>query len=465
MPKNVSHESFRPRRADAGRGGSDGGRDASRWIGVAAALMLCCACAALMGGDTVGGSFVRTIEKPGGAASLEIASRRYRKEGTPTEIALVGVVHVGRADYYDALQRHLDEHAIVLYESVTPRGAVRAPEDAEDPVRATRDSMLFLRRVMLALRDADRSKQATAPTPSVAAVVERGHSVDSRFGPWVRSASNDAWGRPIELELGDDDSFLLISRGADGAPGGEGADADIRLRTPAGRTSTVSADEALQPQLAELLGLEFQLDAIDYHHRTWEVADMSERELLAAFSERGVDGTPLMRTLSGSSMTASLAGASIALIRMADTLTGGRVRAFVTLALIEVIGAADERLLAQGLPPGMAEVILDRRNDVAHAAIRAHVDAAPATNGTTPAPDADPTAARPASIALFYGAAHMPDLERRLRADGWTPVSEQWFEAFSVDPTAAGLDPETVRTLRGMLRELMQDMKRGMGES
>jgi len=419
-------------------------------------------------------SFVRRVERDRGVIALEVASRRFRKEGVSTEISLVGVVHIGRPEYYRAVEAHLGQHELVLYESVTPRGAVAIDADAVDPVRTTRDRMLFLRRVMVALRDADRatavaavdgvapraeaanppiasdpSKESAreAPSPRVPSIddaIARAHTIDSRFAPWMTTASIDAWGRVLAIEHADDGSFVLVSLGADGQPGGEGVAADIRLRTPADRRSTRSADEALQPQLAAMLGLAFQLTAVDYGHPSWHVADMSEGELMEALAKEGIDGGPFLRTISGSSLTASLASASISLIRLADGLSGGRIRAFVMMVLIETLSLADEKVIAAGFPEGFARVILDRRNDVAFNALRERLASKDL-----------------ASIAVFYGAAHMPDLERRLRRDGWTKTDEQWFEGFSLDPAASGLDAASVEEFRRMLREMLASVRAG----
>jgi|GEM_PF-679757 len=394
-----------------------------------------------------GGAFVRRGARDDDTSVLEIASRRYRKPGGAVDVSLVGVVHLATPEYYRAVQSHLDEHALVLYESVIPRGAVLdAAANGADPVRATRDSMLFLRRVMLDVREldatADGGAGSTPSTPSINDALAKAHRVDSRFEPWARQASADAWGRPIELEAHAGGAFLLISRGADGEQGGEALDADIRLRTPKDRRSSADPGAALQPQLASLLGLSFQLDAVDYHRANWVVADMGERQLIAELEERGIDGGPLMQALSGSNMTAGLANAAVALIRIADGFTGGRVRAFVKFVLIETLSMVDEKTISRGMPGGFAEVILHRRNDVAYDALRERLAA--------PEP--------PTSIAVFYGAAHMPELERWLIDEGWIRTDEQWFEAIAVNPKAVGLDPAMVSQLRAALRETLRQM-------
>lgn len=49
-------------------------------------------------------------------------------------------------------------------------------------------------------------------------------------GAYIRSLPNDPWGRPYQMATPGENSapFDIVSLGADGAPGGEGENADIR---------------------------------------------------------------------------------------------------------------------------------------------------------------------------------------------------------------------------------------------
>ncbi|MDP7034011.1 MAG: hypothetical protein QF752_05915 [Planctomycetota bacterium] len=66
------------------------------------------------------GGFVRYDGYDDVAGDFEIAVADYRKEGSPVTIRLVGVVHIGDADYYRELQDVLDDSDLVLYEGVGP---------------------------------------------------------------------------------------------------------------------------------------------------------------------------------------------------------------------------------------------------------------------------------------------------------------------------------------------------------
>lgn len=397
-----------------------------------------------------GGAFVRRVERDGNRVSLQVASRTYRNALDATEVTLVGAVHIGDTSYYGEMQRLLDRHDAVLYESVTPRGAVTLRAMMEsDPARATRESMLFLRRMMLKVKEWE-SKAISGATsnapPTIARTIERAPQIDSRLGAWVRGASRDAWGTPIEIEEAEDGSFILISRGADRAPGGEGVDADIRLRTPKDRRGSVaSIDDGLQGTLAKALGLAFQLEAVNYGDPRWEVADMTEGELSDAFAARGVDGGPLLQSLSGESFTAGAARALLMLIRVADGVTGGAMREAAKLVMIEALSQADDRMMSMGLGEELIQVILHDRNTVA---MNALAERRRRGDGVR-------------TIAIFYGAAHMPDLERRLLEEGFTLQRERWFDAMTADPKRAGVDAGMLEQIRAAIREVKQQTTKG----
>ena len=63
----------------------------------------------------------------------------------------------------------------------------------------------------------------------------------------------------------------------------------------------------------------------------------------------------------------------------------------------------------------------------------------------------------PKSIVVFYGAAHMPDLEKRLVEKlGFQPKGDDWLVAFGVNPTKAGLSGFEVGLVRKMIRMQIQ---------
>ena len=62
------------------------------------------------------------------------------------------------------------------------------------------------------------------------------------------------------------------------------------------------------------------------------------------------------------------------------------------------------------------------------------------------------------TIAIFYGAGHMPLLEHALRQKLHYHLTQQkWFTVFSVNPKKAGISPAQLALLQiQMLRQVMQ---------
>ena len=65
-----------------------------------------------------GGGYSRTVQTAADAFALQSGSRLFKRQGSP-DVDLVGVVHVGEADYFRRLERRLDLADLVLFEGVT----------------------------------------------------------------------------------------------------------------------------------------------------------------------------------------------------------------------------------------------------------------------------------------------------------------------------------------------------------
>ena len=72
-----------------------------------------------------------------------------------------------------------------------------------------------------------------------------------------------------------------------------------------------------------------------------------------------------------------------------------------------------------GLPKEMKEQILDRRNDYVLARLKERVDAA--------------EKGREQTVAVFYGAAHMPGIAAEMAKWGYEPQEQRWFKAWSMN--------------------------------
>ncbi|HWA82785.1 MAG TPA: hypothetical protein VG820_05100, partial [Fimbriimonadaceae bacterium] len=78
--------------------------------------------------------FMRMLKPSASREELQTKARRYTPaNGDGPIVWLVGVAHVGRADYYKDLQKLLDYQSSVLYEGVSRNGVDPAAQTAADP--------------------------------------------------------------------------------------------------------------------------------------------------------------------------------------------------------------------------------------------------------------------------------------------------------------------------------------------
>ena len=232
--------------------------------------------------------------------SLEVVSRRYEASGRP-DVWLVGVAHIADSSFYDQVASLLEGLDVVLYESVLPEGA-RPPmgDTAEERITSTKKSLVFVANTAAAAAEELEVMPLTMDD-----VISDVSILDRRLTGWLDDTSVDAWGNPIVLQVDEDSGTLTFtSYGADGKAGGEGEAVDL---VETRKVEIISFDEELteedienemteedsepnvQEQMAEVLGLEFQLDALPYEEPNWFVSDLTIDEVKARLEENGAD--------------------------------------------------------------------------------------------------------------------------------------------------------------------------------
>ncbi len=298
------------------------------------------------GVDAQPASYLRVARPSTNAVQLEIALRRFVPvDGEGPEVWLSGVAHVGSPDYYKALQKHLDERDLVLYEGV---------------------------------------------------------------------------GGPV---TGENTSQVAEGAGEDG-----GGLQDI------------------QATLAEVLGLVFQLDAVNYDRKHFVNSDMSPDDLgrlMGGTGEGSADEDEIMGLLSGEASIGTMLKSVLGVLG-----TNPKICALAKVMLIETMGGLKGDLSQiRSLGPDMERlmrVLIEDRNRIVMADLK-EVLTRPDT---------------PSSIALFYGAGHMDNMERALVGElGYKPAGEVWLPAFGVDYADAGLtepDLAMIRALSQLQRQLLQ---------
>jgi hypothetical protein len=226
--------------------------------------------------------------------------------------------------------------------------------------------------------------------------------------------------------------------------------------SPAAAAEKPAERGSLQKDLAESLGLVFQLEAIRYTGTNFRNSDLSVAELREVMDKDDEPAAPdspkekrkneameqLLKAMDGNSMFGTLLKAGFRLV-------GGnpKLQAMTKLALIEALGGIRGDLSRmKSLPEDMQrlmEVLIQTRNDAVLKDLRAELK----------------RAMPPASISIFYGAGHMDDLERRVRREfGYRAESDLWLPAFTVDYAKAGLSVIEATLLRAMVQRQMQEL-------
>lgn len=169
----------------------------------------------------------------------------------------------------------------------------------------------------------------------------------------------------------------------------------------------------LQNGMKDLLGLEYQLKGIDYTRKNMVHADMSPDQFSEAMRKRGESTLTIMARMLGYAWTRSgdASGSSegqllLAMFDKNRTLAMKRVLAvqFTT---------SDDYMAALDGPNG--STLLSGRNQVVLETLQKQIDLGKR------------------KLAIFYGAAHMPDLLSRLRKDcGLGPVGTRWLTAWNL---------------------------------
>lgn len=211
---------------------------------------------------------------------------------------------------------------------------------------------------------------------------------------------------------------------------------------------------SLQATLARSLGLVFQLEAVDYERANFLNSDLSVPQIERLMAGAGPPAAPsqaggtnasfdvLVQIMDGSSFLGSLVKIGMQFVAASPSL-----QAVVKLTLIEAVGRLKGDLSEmQTLPPEwkhLVKVLIEARNQHLLADLNAQLKKTPPSG----------------SIAVFYGAGHMDDLEKHLTGDlHYHADREIWLSAFTVDLRQSGLSPEEIQWLRDLIQGEMDQI-------
>jgi hypothetical protein len=345
-------------------------------------------------------------------------------------------VHIADASFYAAKQAELDACDLVLFEGVRSTGMGEIPASLDDATKAeaTRKRMRFLLQLAVAARER---------TGSFAGDRDALARDSGRLGEFVARSCDDGWGRPLAFAIIEipaaggkpaEQLLRLASPGSDGLEGGEGPAADLVLESdpvPIDRTARKDGGANLQARLAKALGLAYQLDHVDSGKPNWRNSDMDVEQVRTRLEQAGPNATMILRLLDGNSIEGRVAGILVSFLGASRTLSG-----VANLMLVEQLARADASLDAMSGMEAMRKVIIDDRNRVVLDDLRKVLADEPGRK----------------SIAIFYGAGHLPAFERSFREElGLEPAGETWTAAMTVDPRELGMSEAQVRQMQRML--------------
>ncbi|MEM7165698.1 MAG: hypothetical protein AAF581_09550 [Planctomycetota bacterium] len=174
----------------------------------------------------------------------------------------------------------------------------------------------------------------------------------------------------------------------------------------------------LQRAMKRVLGLEFQLDGIDYSKKNFVHADMDPRQFRRAQQERGEGFLDMFLKIWMRSMQDQMSGKGVAGLdpnELMRALSSDDIQRSLKILL------AGEMQNIEALMAGISDengesVILTERNKVAFEVLRKEMK-------------------KHRKLGIFYGAAHLPDMEERLLAMGFKLHAHEWLTAWNMPPT------------------------------
>jgi hypothetical protein len=184
-------------------------------------------------------------------------------------------------------------------------------------------------------------------------------------------------------------------------------------RVPKGTKGGGSTLSTIQIGMKDLLKLEFQLQQIDYTRGNMVHADMSPEQLAQSMKNRD-DFLAMFFRLLGYALAKQGQGSdqSTEIDLLAALFDKNRALALKRV-MAEQFEDMEGELTAMEGPQG--STLISQRNKVALDVLRKQL------------------AAGKRKIAIFYGAGHMSDMQKRLRSDfGLVPVSTRWLAAWDL---------------------------------
>ena len=174
-----------------------------------------------------------------------------------------------------------------------------------------------------------------------------------------------------------------------------------------------SAIGGLQVGMKEILELEFQLDRIDYTKANFVHADMSPEEFAKTMTKRGESFAKMFFQMMGYGFSQQGKGTNTEVDLLMALFAKNRAHK-MKIAMAEQFDTMEGQMEILDGPEG--STILTERNRKAFEVLDEQLKAGKK------------------KLGVFYGAAHLPDMEKRLLNDfGFKRSSERWVPAWSLE--------------------------------
>jgi hypothetical protein len=212
-----------------------------------------------------------------------------------------------------------------------------------------------------------------------------------------------------------------------------------------GRDASANPIAMLQGMTKSMLELESQTDHIDYTKENFVHADLSPEEMATAMKERGENGLTLilgvtadmLRQANVDELRREREGIKIddteedPLAMLFDPQRATKLKRQMARAF------ANPETLDGGLGPTLGRMLVDDRNAAAMKEFQKQL------------------VAGKKKIAIFYGAAHMPDFQERLQDDfGMRAVETRWVSAWDLKPGNMGPSADPIKLFKKLLEDV-----------
>ncbi|QDU25238.1 hypothetical protein ETAA8_03010 [Anatilimnocola aggregata] len=173
---------------------------------------------------------------------------------------------------------------------------------------------------------------------------------------------------------------------------------------------------AMQTGMKSMLGLEHQLECVDYTKANFVHADMSPDEFAKSMKDKGESFAQMIFRAMGAGMAQQATGKQSGDLEMLAALFSNNRAQKLRLAMSSQFEDLDSQTIIFDGPDG--STILTERNRKAFEVL------------------AKELAAGKKKIGVFYGAAHLPDMEKKLADDfGMQRTELTWLPAWSLTST------------------------------